>query len=174
MRSFSKLEGTEIDNDKENLVSLSLPDHLRVHYYLYKCTKTGFRNRTGAPVRFMLKKALHYVTDDTIELIIQDWQTFCGHDKLSLDTRQKMSKAHKGKAFSEEHKKHISESKKGDKNPTKNPEVRKRISESMKGIKRNYKHTGACIKGMKFFNNGIENKRAFECPKGYKPGRLTK
>ncbi|MBQ2204368.1 MAG: hypothetical protein II411_00560, partial [Lachnospiraceae bacterium] len=37
LRAFSKLEGTEIDNDKENLVSLSEGDHFLVHYYLWKC-----------------------------------------------------------------------------------------------------------------------------------------
>ena len=130
MRSFSKLEGTPVDNDKDNLVSLSLPDHLRVHFYLWKCTKTGFRNRTAAPVRFMLKKALSHVTEKTIEQIIEDWDYSYLHSKMSEETKKKISeksKGHmawnkgkkglqksprKGKHLSEEHKRKIKEAKK--------------------------------------------------------------
>jgi len=72
-RSFSKLEGVEIDNDKENLVSLLEGDHFLVHYYLWKCTKTGYKRRTGIPVRFMYKKAAKYLTDEIAELITREW-----------------------------------------------------------------------------------------------------
>ena len=34
-RSFSKKLGEEVDNDKDNLISLSLADHFLVHYYYY-------------------------------------------------------------------------------------------------------------------------------------------
>jgi group I intron endonuclease len=51
--------------------------------------------------------------------------------KQSEETKLKMSKSKKGKIFSEEHKKKISEAKK---NPSK--EIRKKISEAKKGKKR--------------------------------------
>ena len=118
MRSFSRLEGTPIDNDKGNLVSLSLPDHLRVHFYLYKCTKVGFRNRTAAPVRFMLKKALSYVTEETIERIIEDWDYSVMHESPSEETKKKIAEANKGKhkeghPQSEDSKRKLSEAHKG-------------------------------------------------------------
>lgn len=102
MKSFSRLEKSKIDNDSDNLVSLSLPDHLRVHFYLYKCTKTGFRNRTAQPVRFMLKKALSHVTEETIEQIIEDWDHSMLHEApkrgkhLFDEAKRKISEANKG------------------------------------------------------------------------------
>ena len=131
MRSFSRLEGTEIDNDKDNLVSLSEGDHFLVHYYLWKCTKTGFKNRTALPVRLMYKKAAKYITDEIAETIAKEWtcKGYKGY-KLSEETKKKMSEAHKGKHFSEEHKKRMSESMKGKEF---SEEHKKKISESNKG-----------------------------------------
>ena len=40
-RSFSKKLGEPIDNDRDNLISLSLADHFLVHYYYYKLAKKG-------------------------------------------------------------------------------------------------------------------------------------
>lgn len=98
MRSFSRLEGTEIDNDKENLVSLSEGDHFLVHYYLWKCTKTGYRNRTGLPVRYMYKKAVKYLNDEIVELIAKEWTCKgCKGWKWSDESKKKLSKARKGK-----------------------------------------------------------------------------
>lgn len=118
LRALSKKEGVDVDNDPDNLVSLSLPDHLRVHYYLYKCTKKGFRNITGFPVRFMLKKAIGSISDKTFEMVAKDYDVF--HLKHSEESRKKMSKARKGKKLpplSEEAKRKISEAKKGHKKP---------------------------------------------------------
>lgn len=72
-----------------------------------------------------------------------------------------MSNSHKGKKFSEEHKRKLSESHRNKKGPT-------------------YKHTQeACMKireaqlGMKYWNNGIINKRAKKCPgKDFVRGQL--
>lgn len=41
--SFSKLLGEPVDNDKDNLISLSLADHFLVHYYYYLLAKKGYR-----------------------------------------------------------------------------------------------------------------------------------
>lgn len=144
MRSFSRLEGVPIDNDKDNLVSLSLPDHLRVHFYLYKCTKVGFRNRTAAPVRFMIKKALSHITDATIKQIIEDWDYSILHQKHSKETKEKISKTKKGckawnkgktgvQHYSEETKEKMSNSHKGEKH---SEEIRRKIGLGNKGKKR--------------------------------------
>ena len=149
MRSFSRLEGAEIDNDKDNLVSLSLPDHLRVHFYLYKCTKAGFRNRTAQPVRFMLKKALSHVTEETIEQVIKDWDYSVLHEApnrgkpRSEETKKKISEARKGKHLSEETKRKISESVKGkpawNKGKHLSEEAKRKLSEANKG-ERNHRY----------------------------------
>lgn len=201
LRSFSKKDGTAIDNDRDNLVSLSLGDHFLVHYYLYKCTKIGYRRFTVSAFHFMYKKGIKYVTDDTVVSIAKDWtkaslekyeelsksmkgnkhtlgykHTDEAKKKISeADKKRKgkikfrprtpeekeyLSKVHKGKKLSEETKRKLSEGKKGDKNPMKSEELRKRVSEKLKG-----RH---------WYNNGIMSIMAFECPKGYKLGRLTK
>lgn len=150
MRSFSRFEGTEIDNDKDNLVSLSEGDHFLVHYYLWKCTKIGFKNRTALPVRLMYKKAAKYITDEIAETIAKEWtcKGYKGY-KHSEEAKNKMSESHKGKKMSEEAKKKISEFRK-DKTLSEetkrkmskyqrgkklSEETKKRISESQKGRK---------------------------------------
>ena len=62
----------------------------------------------------------------------------------SEETRKRMSEAHKGKKFTEEHKKKLSAVRKGNTN----------------------------TKGMRWFNNGKINTMAKECPNGFVPGRL--
>lgn len=130
LRSLSKKEGVDVDNDPDNLVSLSLPDHLRVHYYLYKCTKKGFRNITGFPVRFMLKKAIGSISDETFEMIARDYDVV--HLKHTEETRKKMSKSHKGKHPSEESRKRMSKAQKGRHHPE---EAKRKMSETHKGMK---------------------------------------
>ena len=189
LRTFSRLEGTEIDNDKENLVSLSEGDHFLVHYYLWKCTKVGFRNRTGTAVRFMYKKAVKYLTDEIAELIAKEWtgHTLGGGYKCSEETKRKISKklrgkptGRKGEIIPDDVKQKIKKSvkkiyekrgtdfiSKATKKAMENPEIRKKISEAKKGK--------PCInKGKKWFTNGIENKMSFTCPEGFWEGMTKK
>lgn len=72
-RSFSKKDGVEIDNDKDNLVSLSLASHFLVHYYLWKCCKKGYRNLMALAFQYMRKKAIKYASDETIEELAIDY-----------------------------------------------------------------------------------------------------
>ena len=106
-RSFSKKDGAEIDNDEDNLVSLSLADHFRVHYYLWKSAKKGYRSMMARAFTLMRKKAVVYATDETIEQIARDYE------EAMRDAFEVMSEAQKGKRFSEEHKKNIGEARKG-------------------------------------------------------------
>lgn len=135
LRCFSRLEGTEIDNDKENLVSLSCGEHFLAHYYLWKCTNIGYRRYTSRPVVCMYKKSLKYITDEIAELIASEWkQLDLSH---SEETRKKLSESHKGKNLSEETKRKLSESHKGKSTWNKgkhfSEETRKKISGSLKG-----------------------------------------
>ena len=86
MKSFSRLEGTEIDNDKDNLVSLSLGDHFLVHWLLWKCTKKGYKTRTVNAVRLMYRKSLAYLTLETVEMIAKDWVIINHHRKMSKNS----------------------------------------------------------------------------------------
>lgn len=86
----------------------------------------------------------------------------------SEESKKKMSEAakgrqgpNKGKKFSEEHKKKIGASKKGNKNMLgkhHTKEARNKMSEAKKG-----KH---------WYNNGKMNKLCYECPDGFVTGRL--
>ena len=73
-RSFSKKDGVDVDNDGDNLVSLSLADHFRVHYYLWKCAKKGYRGMMAKAFVFMRKKMVVYASDETIEQIAKDYE----------------------------------------------------------------------------------------------------
>lgn len=123
-RSFSKKDEVDVDNDEDNLVSLSLADHFRVHFYLWKCSKKGYRQMMALAFTLMRKKVVVYATDETIEQIARDYENAMKDasevmskakkgKKRSEETRRKMSDAMKGRKFSEEHKKKISESEKG-------------------------------------------------------------
>ena len=105
-RSFSKKEGAGVDNDVDNLVSLSLADHFRVHYYLWKCALKGYRSMMAQAFVFMRKKMVAYATDETIEQLAKDYEN------AMKEATEVKSKANKGKKMSEEHKKKIAESKK--------------------------------------------------------------
>lgn len=121
---------------------------------------------------------------------------------LSEETKKKIGAASKGNKYalgykhSEEAKNKISEAMKGEKNSFygrhHTEETKKKMSEARKG-----KHLGkdnpfygkthseefrkkigeinkVRMKGMRFFNNGIINIRAKECPDGFIPGRIKK
>ena len=196
-RSFSKKDGVDIDNDEDNLVSLSLADHFRVHFYLWKCAKKGYRGMMAKAFIFMRKKAVAYATDETIEQLAKDYEEAMKEaaeankgKHPSKETRKKLSESNKGKPRSAETRKKLSEAHKGKTSPNKgkhpSEETRKKISEAKKG-----KHTGSdnpfygkrhseetrmkiseAFKGCHWYNNGKINKLCYECPDGFTPGRL--
>lgn len=73
-RSFSKKFGEEVDNDKDNLISLSLADHFLVHYYYYKLAKKGYRQSMATAFTFMAKKSIKYMSPETAEMIAKDYE----------------------------------------------------------------------------------------------------
>ena len=200
-RSFSKKDGAEIDDDDDNLVSLSLADHFRVHYYLWKSAKKGYRGMMAKAFVFMRKKMVAYASDETIEQLAKDYEAAMkeayeatskkmkgkrtGKDNPmygnhhSAESKQKMSKARKGKPRSAETKRKISATNKG-KHHT--DEARIKMSEAHKGkpgpnkgkhfSAETIKKLSEASKGMLWFNNGEKCVRARECPPGFVPGML--
>lgn len=91
------------------------------------------------------------------------------------EKRKKISDAKKGKKLphTKEWNKKISEALKGRSLMNYTPEVRRKISESKKG-ERNPMYGKSAVRGTKWFNNGVVNKRAVECPEGFVEGVLRK
>ena len=196
-RSFSKKDGVDVDNDDDNLVSLSLADHFRVHYYLWKSAKKGYRGMMAKAFVFMRKKMVAYASDETIEQLAKDYEAAMKeaaeqHSKEmkgekhpfygkhhSEESKKKNSEAHKGKKLSEETKKKIGAVWKG---KHFSEEHKNKLSEANKGqvawnkgkqlSDETKKKIGAAKKGTRWYNNGKINKIAKECPPGFVPGRI--
>ena len=198
-RSFSKKDGTDIDNDEDNLVSLSLADHFRVHYYLWKSAKKGYRSMMAMAFTLMRKKAVVYATDETIEQIARDYEEAM-REAAKASSESKKGKytgednPFYGKHHSTETRKKLSDSWDYDKHFT--TETRKKISEGNKGKKFSEEHKkkiGTANKGRRhseeakrkiseanrinnigrhWYNNGEISIRAYECPEGFVPGRI--
>ena len=130
-RSFSKKDGAGVDNDEDNLVSLSLADHFRVHYYLWKCSLKGYRSMMALAFTLMRKKMVKYATDDTIEQLAKDYEN------AMRDAFEVMSESKKGKHHSAETRKKMREAKKGKPGPNKgkkfSEETRRKMAEAAKG-----------------------------------------
>ena len=78
----------------------------------------------------------------------------------------------KGKQFSEETRKRMSEAQKG---KPKSAETRKKLSEAQKGKRFSEEHKNKMSeahKGRHWYNNGKINKLCYECPEGFIPGML--
>ena len=124
-RSFSKKDGVGVDNDEDNLVSLSLADHFRVHYYLWKSAKKGYRGMMAKAFVFMRKKMVVYASDEAVEQLAKDYE----------NAMKEAAEANKGKHRSEETKKKISEANKG-----------KKLSEEAKKCMHWYNNGKICVR----------------------------
>lgn len=133
LRSFSKAEGTEIDNDNDNLVSLGLGDHFLAHWLLWKCSNTGWKRYTSRACHFMFKKSLKFLNYEAASIIAKEWNEIEADVKHSKETKRKISVYRKGKKHSEETRRKISEAKKGKKRKLHSEETRRKMSEAHKG-----------------------------------------
>lgn len=136
-RSFSKKLGEEVDNDSDNLISLTPADHFLVHYYYYKLAKKGYRSAMALAFRMMARDKMKTISPETAEAIAKDYEQAKLEIEFSEERNIKISKSmlgkNKGKKLSEETKRKMSESKKGNSNSKgkKRTELSKRkLSES--------------------------------------------
>lgn len=133
LRSWSKAEDAEIDNDNDNLVSLGLGDHFLAHWLLWKCSNTGWKRYTSRACHFMFKKSLKFLTYESAAAIAKDWNALERDYTTSEETKKKLSEVAKGRKFSEETRKKLSEAHKGKKHGPLPEETRRKLSEARKG-----------------------------------------
>lgn len=180
-RSFSKKLGEEVDNDSDNLISLTPADHFLVHYYYYKLAKKGYRSAMALAFRMMARDKMKTISPETAEAIARDYEqakleiVVSEETKMkisearkgmirSVSTKRKISKAMKGKLKSEEHRRNLSEAKKGKKRSLFTEVTKLKMSESHKG-----KSSG--VKGKKWWTDGVNNILVEICPEGFHSGR---
>lgn len=138
-RSFSKVLGEPVDNDPDNLISLSLADHFLVHYYYYMLAKKGFRQSMATAFTFMAKKGLKYLSPESAEQIAKDYEEAqLISNRASSEYMKKYYEEHpeyraavspKGRKLSDETKNKMSESAK----KAATPELRRLRSENQRG-----------------------------------------
>ena len=171
------------------------------HHRLETWTSGGERRPVDIS-KAELKALNMYYNRPAEELIFLTDSEHSSLRKVSDSTRKKLSEAGKGNKYalgckrSEETKNKIAEAMKGEKNPFygrhHTEESKKKMAESRKGKhlgkdnpfygkthseevkKRISEKNKVKMKGMRFFNNGIINIRAKECPPGFVPGRIKK
>ena len=129
-RSFSKMLNEPVDNDSDNLISLTLADHFLVHYYYYLLAKKGYRQRMATAFTFMAKKGLKFMTPDTAEQMAIDYE------EARVIAVQQISEANKGKVISEEQRKKVSVANTGKKHTE---ESKLKMSIAQKGKKHPHK-----------------------------------
>lgn len=118
-RCWFKMNNLSVDNSKDNLVFLSVEDHIKVHKLALLCAKDKIMNSK-------LAWALKRVSNGTF--------LGCHHTK---ESKEKNKIAHLGKHHDEETRKKMSEAVKGDNNSFygkhHTDETRRKISNSRKG-----------------------------------------
>lgn len=88
-RSFSKKIGEPVDNDKDNLISLSLAEHFLVHYYYYLLARKGFKQPMSVAFRLMARQCMKYVTPETAESMAKDYEDAVVISKKYISTVMK-------------------------------------------------------------------------------------
>ena len=91
LRSWSKKDSVDIDNDDDNLVSLSEGDHFLAHFYIWKSANKGYRASAALAVRMMYRKSFKYITAEIAEDIAKVWEK--KEYVPSEETKRKMSEA---------------------------------------------------------------------------------
>ena len=123
------------------------------HHRLETHTSDGERRLVDITKKELIALNMYYhrPPEELIFLTLKEHSTFKKGKPKSEETKKKIREAHKGKPgpnkgkkFSEETKKKMREAQKGNTN----------------------------TRGMRWYNNGKINKRAYECPPGFVPGRL--
>ena len=158
-KDFEKIENYQ-KAKKDNFVGWHCHHRLETH------TPDGKRREVDIPMEELKALGMYYnrPAEELIFLAESEHNAYNRGKRRSEETRRRMSEARRkmSKPKSEETRRKMAEAHKG---KPKSEEHKKKLSESAKG-----KNTW--IKGRRWFNNGKTNIRAYECPKGFIPGRL--
>lgn len=91
-KSFFKKLGREVDNSKDNLISLSQSDHWLCHWLIYQCAKTGFRGVAYCAVKNMtnpILKGIYTIEDARII------SRFAGYARQEISDKAAITKSKK-------------------------------------------------------------------------------
>ena len=124
-RCFSKLLKETVDNDRDNLISLTPSQHCMVHYYYFKLSTGEFKARMAHALKFVIGRHDIQLSDYTEEQAKELSESYEMAKKIA---NKHQSDSMKGKKKSPEHCKHISEGRKG---IIFSPEHCQHLSESM-------------------------------------------
>ena len=174
-------------NEQTNLVKLTAREHYIAHLLLAKIYNTyGLYSAVIYMQTGRLKNRKFKFNSRLYQKIREEFA-----NKMSQKKKGKTS-WNKGKKMSDEFKQKVSEANKGKKTwlgKHHSEESRKKISEAHKGryigrtptwlvgkqLSEEHKQKDReAILGLKYWNNGIKNVRARECPEGFVRGRLKK
>ena len=123
------------------------------HHRLETHSSDGERRLVDIPQKELKALGMYYhrPAEELIFLTIKEHHVFKKGEPKSDETRRKMG-----------------ESKKGEKNPM----YGKHLSEEHKNKLSEINKGNTATKGMHWYNNGKENKLCYECPDGFTPGML--
>ena len=142
------------------------------HHRLETHTPDGERRLVDIPKKELIALGMYYhrPAEELIFLTSREHNAFRRGRHHTEEAKKKMMEAHKGKPVSEETKKKLREAKKGENNPF----YGKKHTEESKKMMAEAKKGNTWTKGRLWFNNGEINKRCFDCPPGFVPGRIKK
>ena len=138
-RCYYKHYNLAVDNSSNNVVKLSIPDHILAHYYLYKCSKaTWFKNANLCSLMFFLGQK--EITEEKLsEFLPEAEEIFKKARQLNIESHTGKNNACYGKHLSEATKQKISKAKKGKYNSNGHlglklsEETKQKLSEAHKG-----------------------------------------
>ena len=162
-RSFSKLLNEDVDNDSDNLVSLSLADHFMIHYYYYKLGKNQYKAKMALAFTYMLNCHFEELSNISPEIAEQLSKEY----KLNeTEILKEIGKNHIGSKRNEETIAKMKEAwvKRKESGYTYVPteEAKQKQSEALKGIKKSEehcKHISEGRKGIKFTEEHCKNQQ---------------
>ena len=184
-KCWFKMNNLPIDNSKDNLILLSYEDHVKVHKLAYLCT-TGKMKRNMAYAYHRLTGG-ELVSGDALKgencPVYGRRHTIEEKENLSRKLKGRPSPM-KGRHQSKKTIEKIIAANKGKKRPKRTPEHCMKLSESIKRTcgtpeqrqknserQKGHKWSNGSL-GMHWYNNGIVNNLAYECPEGFVKGRL--
>lgn len=91
-KSFFKKKGEEVDNSKENLISLSQAEHWLCHWLIYQCALTGLRGLAFAAIKQMTQPILKGIyTIEDARIISR----FAGYARQEISDKAAITKSKK-------------------------------------------------------------------------------